>query len=191
MRHHRLTALRITLILMLFGLDGCAMHYSGMPASRAEVRIFEATNPVSFKVHDPSFAGDGPQAVIDTLRVHSYFGNAQQIQDLSTPQEGVFVEVNPNYRPPSDMSLLFGYISLATLTFVPALSTEDGFDVSYRLFRDGKLIRQFDYDTRRYIGLWLGLLPFMWVNALTTGEAEIFRSFTEQFLVEAEPLLAR
>ncbi len=47
------------------------------------------------------------------------------------------------------------------------------------------MMKAFNYEViRREIG-WIGLLPFMWVNLLTTGEAEALGWTTTQFLYDA------
>lgn len=81
--------------------------------------------------------------------------------------------------------MVFGYLSLATLTILPAYSGKDGYSVAYRVSVDGEPGKVYRYTIRRKVGLWLPLLPFVWVNLMTSSERDAFHATTARFLADA------
>lgn len=180
----------VVLLLLTLLMSGCVSHYKNVQDEAAA--SYTATLPVSFKVLDRvTMSGDGPKAVARTLKQHEFFRDAVQRYAVGIAGDGVFVDVTPAYREPSSMALLFGYFSLSTLTILPAISDEDGFDLRFEVYRDGKLVLSREYETRRFMVLWLGTLPFLWLNWLTTSEEEAFAAMTQQFLIDAQPVLVK
>lgn len=174
----------------LLALSGCVSHYTNV--SDGVAKPYAATSPVSFKVYDRvRMSGDGPQAVVTTLKQHEFFREAVQSYDIGISANGTFVEVTPLYREPSFMAMLFGYFSLSTLTILPAISDEDGFDLRFEVYREGKMVFSREYETRRFMVLWAGTLPFLWANWLTASEEDAFAAVTQQFLMDAQAVLVK
>lgn len=171
-------------------LSGCISHYTNVSDDLAAP--YAAKSPVGFKVYDRvRMSGAGPSAVVSTLKQHEYFKNAVQSYEVGVPERGIFVEVTPIYQEPSFMALFFGNFSLSTLTILPAISDEDGFDLRFEVFREGKLVLSREYPARRFMVMWIGTLPFFWLNSLATSEADAFAAITQEFLRDAAPVLSR
>ena len=104
------------------------------------------------------------------------------------PQEGLFVSVKVETIAPSVPAIIFGYISVSTLTLFPAWSTKDGYYVIYEVFMDGKRQKSFTYEIRRKAFMWIVMLPFSWINAFTYSEEEAFQATAQRFFKEADPI---
>lgn len=107
------------------------------------------------------------------------------------PEKGLYVEVDTNWKPITLPALVFGYLSVATLTFLPAWSTKDGYVVKYNVYIDGEKVETYRYEITRKVGLWMGLIPFVWVNLITYNEEDAFRATAYQFFNDAQPYLTR
>ncbi len=105
------------------------------------------------------------------------------------PDKGYFCKVNTDWARFSLPSLLFAYISFYSLTIIPAWSTEDGYDITYSLYKDGAKIRDFNYSIRRRIFLWIFTLPVIWINMITDSEEDAFRLINNEFSYEVKEYL--
>ncbi len=94
-----------------------------------------------------------------------------------------------NGLPPSVPAAGFGYLSFSMLTLLPAWSTQDGYEVIFEVHRDGKRLRSFDYSFQRGSFVWLPMVLFIWVNALTPSEESVFEAVANRFLQDAKPYL--
>jgi hypothetical protein len=87
-------------------------------------------------------------------------------------------------------ALIFGYLSIATLTILPAWSTKDGYRVKYHLYVDGEEKGVYRYEITRKFGMWIVLLPFVWINLMTYSEEDAFEATAYQFFKDAGPILS-
>lgn len=108
----------------------------------------------------------------------------------SSPTKGLYVEIEAKWKPMTMPALIFGYLSVATLTLLPAWSTHDGYVVKYIVYIDGKGVETYQYEITRKVGIWIGLLPFAWINFLTPSEEDAFEATTYQFVKDARQFLA-
>lgn len=107
----------------------------------------------------------------------------------TVPGKGLYLEVETRWKPMTLPALVFGYISVSTLTFLPAWSGQDGYVVTYNLHLDGQKKETYRYEMTRKAGLWFGLLPFVWVNAFTYSEEDAFAATANQFVIDAQAYL--
>lgn len=120
----------------------------------------------------------------------SNFSEAEEITDPKIiPPKGIYCKVTTQWAPVSAPALIFGYISIATVTFLPAWSHNDGYDVTYTLYKNGQKIKDFNYSPRRSVFLWMFALPVIWVNLFTSSEEEVFNAISTQFMEDAKPYL--
>ena len=103
----------------------------------------------------------------------------------SAPEKGLYVEVETKWKPMSLPALVFGYLSVSTLTILPAWSTQDGYFVDYHVYVNGKLEQTYNYEITRKAGAWIVLLPFAWMNLITYDETEAFQATANQFFMDA------
>lgn len=174
----------LTVVLLL---SGCITAYTGYPRAVDISRQGPGAHVAAYtiKKFDVLNAG-GEQAIEETLRESPAFADADRLYEGDpVPGKGVVVEVDPNYQAPSLPAVIFGYLSVTTLTILPAYSAKDGYSVGYRVSVDGAPAKTYRYTVRRKVGLWLPLLVFIWVNLLTTSEEDAFHATTSRFLADA------
>jgi len=173
--------------LMALPLAGCITGYTGYPDAVEVAGGPETARPVAFKIEkfDILNAG-GEEAIEQTLREAPAFAEAARLYEGDPiPDMGLLVTVDPNYLPPSLPAVIFGYLSVSTLTILPAYSGKDGYSVAYRVSVDGKPTGRYRYTIRRKFGIWLPLLPFIWVNLMTSSERDAFTATTSKFIADA------
>ena len=134
----------------------------------------------------PVLDAGGHRALRSVFRSKSNFSETVKVAEM--PPKGIYCVVDVQYTPPGLPALIFGYVSVGTLTFVPAWSLHDGYVVAYHVFMDGEKKRTFEYEITRKVGLWAFLLPLAWVNVMTYSEAEAFEATAYQFFEDAKPI---
>ncbi len=107
----------------------------------------------------------------------------------TSPEKGLYIEVETKWKPMTLPALVFGYISISTLTLLPAWSTKDGYFVKYDVYIDGKKKETYNYEITRKGGIWIGLIPFSWINLITYSEKQAFEATANQFVQDARPYL--
>jgi len=176
------------LVLLVPLLASCITTYRDFPTAMVDQP--PASKPyrtLHYQVKPFPVVNAGGQAVLDTIfRERTPFAKTRAVNQ--PPAKGLFCLVDVEYRPPSLPAVVFGYISLSTLTLLPAWSTHDGYVVHYRVFVDGRERDSFDYTITRKFGLWVGLLPFAWANVLTYSEEDAFEATAYQFFRDAAPI---
>ncbi|OGR89508.1 MAG: hypothetical protein A3J74_02320 [Elusimicrobia bacterium RIFCSPHIGHO2_02_FULL_57_9] len=113
-------------------------------------------------------------------------GFQKTVRAVEAPSQGLYCLVDVQWRPLTGSAAVWSYISAITMTFIPAYSGREGYFVNYHLFIDGQKKQTYTYEITRKAGLWLGLLPFAWINFLTYSEAEAFEATAFKFLAQAE-----
>jgi hypothetical protein len=180
------TAVIVTLMLFL---TGC-MTYRDFPTEY--VGKAPTTKPfkkLSYKINKSNTLslGGGPGTLREVFRSKSPFMETEAVDEI--PAKGLFCMVSVE---PKDMSLgviAAGYISYSTLTILPVWSTKDGYFLQYDLYVDGEKKQRFEYEITRKAAVWAGLLPIVWVNALTYSEEEAVQATANKFFKESEPLI--
>lgn len=123
-------------------------------------------------------------------KITKNFNGVEEILDPNEmPEKGIYCKVNTKWVPLSAPSFIFGYLSVATATILPAWSSRDGYDVTFTLFKNGQKIRDFNYSSRRFVFLWIFTLPVVWVNLFTSSEEEVFQAIANQFMYDVQPYL--
>ena len=175
------------LVLAVFLMNGCIVGYRNYPREQLRKPAPERRlQNVTYMVEGTTLSG-GYLAIRETFKRESPFENPEERP--TPPENGLFIKAKVETISPSVGSAIAGYFSYATLTIVPAWSTKDGARVQFTVYQDGKILKTFDYETRRFIGIWLGFLPFIWANALTANEEQVFTAITKQFFEDAKPIL--
>lgn len=171
-------------------LAGCITGYAGYPDSvpvAGPSGPSGTARPAQFMIQkfDILNAG-GEEAIETTLRESPVFADADRLYEGDAiPDTGLLVTIDPDYQAPSLPAVIFGYLSVSTLTILPAYSGKDGYSVAYRVSVDGEPAGRYRYTIRRKFGIWLPLLPFIWVNLLTASERDVFHATTTRFLADA------
>ena len=183
--------LSVLICLIAISLSGCAVHYKDL-SYRDQAFIKESPiEKLTYRIKDlPVFASnDGLQAIEDALTNSKISASSEEYYGKDVYDEGFYVFVEPLYKPPGAPATVFGYISVSTLTLLPAWSNEDGYRIRYSVYQDGEIVKTFQYDRERFLALWLLVLPFAWVNLFTTSEYDAFYSATNEFLTDLQPIL--
>lgn len=169
-------------------LSACVVGYTGYPGKTAlRADAGPGAPDLTYRVNKfPVLHGSGDKAIDKVLAESPAFSGPVRIYEGNPePDKGLFLEVHVQWVPPTATAMVFGYLSVATLTILPAYSGHDGYVVSYRLFRDGELAKVYQYPVTRKVALWLPLLVLVWVNAMTPGESKVFTRTTHRFLADA------
>jgi hypothetical protein len=127
-------------------------------------------------------------------KLNSMFRNAEICKKMvpvdSAPEKGLYVEIETKWKPMSLPALVFGYLSVSTLTILPAWSTQDGYYVNYHVYMDGMKKETYNYEITRKAGVWIVLLPLAWLNLITYDETDAFEATANQFFMDARQYLA-
>lgn len=182
---------RMLIIPLLPLLASCITTYRDFPADM--IGRAPASKPyrsLAYHINPIPVVNAGGQAALETIfRERTPFAKTRLVSEV--PPQGLYCLVDVEWRPMSLPALVFGYISVSTLTLLPAWSTRDGYVVHYHVFQNGKERESFHYPITRKVGLWAGLLPFVWVNLLTYSEAEALEATAYQFFRDAAPTFAQ
>lgn len=178
-------------LLLLLALTGCVATYRDFPAAALDQPAAPGNCEVMhYKINRFNVLDSG-----GFNKLQDIFAEGQlclkTVQVDKAPEKGLYVDVETEWRPMSLPALVFGYISISTLTILPAWSTQDGYTVNYHLYVDGEKKETYRYKVTRKAGLWLGLLPFVWANAFTYKEADAFAATANQFALDARTYLDR
>lgn len=173
------------LFVIVFTLNGCVVGYRRYPAQQLKKPAPEKQFRTLYFNIEGSLVGGGHEALRETFQQESPFQTTEIRPAI--PQEGLYVHAMVKPLPPSISAMIAGFFTYASLTLLPSWSTRDGGTVQFVVYNDGKILKTFQYDMRRFIAIWLGLLPFIWANTLTTNERTVFRAIGKQFFEDAKP----
>lgn len=172
--------------VMLIALIGCVATYRDFP-------VGALSQPPAPGACDVMYYNVKRFDILDMggyNKLNSIFRNAGICRNAekadSIPEKGLYVEIETKWKPLSLPALVFGYISLSTLTLLPAWSTQDGYFINYYLYVDGQKKQTFNYEITRKAGVWIVLLPFAWMNLTTYDETDAFRATANQFFRDAQ-----
>jgi hypothetical protein len=179
------------LTAIVFLLTGCAATYRDFPVNALDQKPQKGTCSVMYyniKRFDILDAG-GYSRLQEIFRNE---GLCRQMEPVEAdPGKGLYIEVEAKWKPVTLPALIFGYLSVSTLTLLPAWSTKDGYLVKYDVYLDGEKKETYHYEITRKAGIWIGLLPFSWVNFITYSEEDAFEAITYQFIHDAQPYLTK
>lgn len=186
-------SLIFSIVAFLLGnLSGCAINYKDVPDYTQPSSKYVVTEKVFYKINKlPVFTSGGLDAIDEAFRDSKVFRNMEAYYEADIPKSGIYIQVDTEYKAPDMPAVVFGYASVATLTLLPAWSNNDGFNIFYRIYVDGVLVKTLPYESRRFIAAWIVLLPFAWVNFMTNDEEEAFYAITYGFIKDAQPYLRR
>jgi hypothetical protein len=135
----------------------------------------------------PQFNLGGREALKNYFDKKTPFKNTAE--GIDVPKTGYLVNVKVDYRSPSKPALVFLGLSAVTATILPAWSEQDGYDIAYHLYKDGKVVKVYEYHIFRNYGQWLPLILGIWYNGETATEKEVFERVTNQFFEDAKEFL--
>ena len=190
----KFTLIKICLAFVLISIQGCAVvFYKDLDDQSFTPNLNNDLGYLSYRVTDlPVVASDSGMAAIgDTFKKSQLFSDMELFYDDTIPNKGLYILAEPLYKAPSIAAMGFGYLSASTLTLLPAWSNHDGYKVRYTIYKDGELMKTVIYDRERFVALWIGLIPFSWINLFTSEEYDAFESITKEFLIDLPKILAR
>lgn len=175
-----------TLLLILFMLSNCIISYKDYPKI-LPLPSEEKTLDTPFVYVLPTFPQlnlGGREALKNYFDTKTRF--KKTMEGIDVPKVGYLVNVKVNYRSPSPIATAFLGASTLTATFLPAWSTQDGYDVQYILYKDGKKVGTYDYHIFRNYVQWILFIPISWYNFETATEKEVFERMTLKFFEDAK-----
>ncbi|MCZ8157544.1 MAG: hypothetical protein O9264_15585 [Leptospira sp.] len=176
-------------LILIFGIlftQNCLISYRDfpkilpIPAQEKNKDAILVYNLPNF----PQFNLGGREALKSYFDTKTPFKNTQEGVDV--PKVGYLINVKVDYRSPSKPALVFLALSTITATFLPAWSEQDGYDVQYHLYKDGKVVKVYEYHIFRNYSQWLPLILGIWYNGETATEKEVFERVTNQFFNDAK-----
>lgn len=125
----------------------------------------------------------GMREVARIIKKSSLFESLDRVDQFS--QEGYFLHVKVENVRGSPIAWGWGYVAATLLFILPAYTDTSGFDVYFEVYKNGKQVKEYQYEIQRTGFAWLPVLPFAWINLLTSSEADAFQAITKQFLIDA------
>ena len=179
-------------VMLAFSLigSGCVATYRDFPEDALLKKPAPGTcNVMYYNVKRFNILDMGGYNKLQTIFRNAGLCKKMEAVDAN-PGKGLYVEVVANWKPLTLPALIFGYASLSTLTLLPAWTTNDGYLVKYNVYVDENKMETFNYEITRKAGLWIGLLPFAWINLFTYNEEDAFEATANQFVIDARRYLA-
>jgi len=179
------------IICISFLTNGCA-YYHNIPDIKGMKKItYSVDNLLYYQLISHEFIDSlGIQKVEEILKSNNCFNNLERYFGYAPPQKGYYVSIKAQYRSPTVKAICAMALStILTLTAIPSWSTQDGFNLYYDFYYDGKKVKTFYYEIKRFIGIWIVFLPFVWVNLFTSSKEDAFEAATYQFLNDVQPYL--
>lgn len=179
----------VVIMALMVLLSGC-MTYRDFPTEYvSKPPTAKPYKKLSYKIErfDALSLGGATATFKHVFRSQTPFMETEAVDEI--PAKGLFCLVSFEPKDISLGALIGGYISYSTLAVLPAWSTQDGYFVRYDLYVDGEKKQSHEYEITRKAAVWLGLLPVIWVNALTYSEEDAIKATAFKFFKESEPLL--
>jgi len=187
------TGLYFLFFLSILILNGC-VSYGNYP----KVESFESKKEyphLKYTLSGTKGWGGGSRSLEETLKLEGNFKSIEKLgtnleTNLETKEEtGLFINAKTHAIAPSIPAMAFGYASYATATFLPFWSTQDGYEITFEVYNDGKRLKNYNYSSNRRTFVWMPMIVLVWVNYFTPSEKDVFAAITRQFLIDAEPVL--
>lgn len=172
----------MVLMAGILSIQGCAT-YRGFPEDKVNQPPEANHDRLYYKITGKSIF-KGFSALHEVFRDSTGF--RESVKTDTMPEEGYFVDVKVSNAAPSVPAVTFGYVSLATYTILPFWSTRNGNNINYDLYKDGVMLGSYEYEIRRKLFVWLGMLPLVWVNGITYSESDAFSASAYDFFDKAD-----
>ena len=146
-------------------------------------------------LNDMGVLSSGEKALYAVFRDKSSFKNTVEINHI--PETGVFCEIEIKGRRPSGNLLREIFDGIASMDYglllhiIPTWSSDGGYWVTYDLYINGKKEKTSEYFIARKQVVWLGAIPFLWVNFFTYSTADALEATAYQFFEDAAPLFSK
>lgn len=174
----------LTLLLALF-LTGCVSYGNYPKADNFQTK--KSYPDLKYSITGAKSWGGGARSLEETLKLEGNFNSTEKLE--AKEDSGLFVNAKIHAVAPSIPAMAFGYLSYSTLTFLPFWSTQDGYEVTFEVYNDGKRLKNYNYSFNRRSFVWMPMIVLVWVNYFTPSEKDVFAAVTRQFLKDAEPVL--
>ena len=165
-------------------LAGC-MTYRNFPLDK-QTPLSQQKRPVSlsYKIEGNSLFA-GPNAIRNVLTSEAAFSSTSPAEKEET--RGYYLSVNIKQLSPSVPAVVFGYISVSTLTLLPFWSTNDGAVLTFTLYRDRQKKTSKEYVINRNTFIWAPMILVAWINLSNPSEEQAFAAATRDFITAAFP----
>ncbi len=176
-------------------LTSCLVTYKDFPSvDRQSSPTQRKTFPIYYHVNFPSelpsrfgvpFGSLGLRHELErAFEENQVFADA--IIALLQKERGIYCAVAVTVNPRSVLADWFLFFSGRMLLLLPVYSGEGGYLVRYWLYIDKQLKKTYRYEITEERLVWLGLLPFVWVNFFTASQKDAFLATAHQFFHDAE-----
>ena len=173
-------AIKNLFILLMACSTSACMTYHNFPEVPSTPSITPKHSGVLVYQIEGSALFAGPTAIRNVVTSEAPY--ASSVPTDKEVKSGDYLHVSIAQTSPSMAATVFGYISYSTLTILPFWSNQDGSVLTFMLYRNGALVSSKEYVINRGTFVWLGMLPFAWVNFMTPSEEQAFAASTSDFL---------
>ena len=177
--------LLILVTFFIVTMNGC-VSYGNYPKIDS-VQIDDEYPDLKYTLSGTKGWGGGAKALEGILKQEGSFKSVEKLTEREN--KGLLINADVSAISPSIPAAAFGYLSYSTLTFLPFQSTQDGYEINFEVYNNGKRLKNYNYTFNRRTFIWMPMILFVWVNYLTPSEKDAFEAITRQFLKDAEPLL--
>jgi hypothetical protein len=174
--------IRACLAIIASSLCGCitAVSHPDAPDSVSASR----EGPDTFHASRGAYLFGGRDGVIDAF--HEKYPGARLTDQYDPPRGGTFVRVRTRDLEMSLGGKAYGYITvIAFAALIPFYNGESGCELIYEVFENGELVKAYSYPIHRHLFVWLPVLPFSWISAITASEGDGTRAATLRFFEDA------
>ncbi|MBI1823840.1 MAG: hypothetical protein HYR80_07005 [Nitrospirae bacterium] len=112
-------------------LGGCVITYRNFPEEALHQHEFKKEDEKLYYTVQrfPILEAGGFNALKSAFRTNRMFSETINVEE--PPEKGLYTSVEVKWEPLSLPSLIFGYLSVATFTLIPAYSGNEGFLVKF------------------------------------------------------------
>lgn len=167
-------------------LSSCVTFYTDYPRiSKRYPEVASTDKALAYHINKWPVSAWGKDVLEPEFEKSGMFKTVtRKTGDGPVPSRGVYVDVMLQSVMPSVPAAISGYVSLSTLTLWPTYSGTSGYEVTYNLYVDNVLKKEYKYEIERKVGIWLPLALVSWLNLLLPRDVDAFLATTRQFLAD-------
>ncbi len=102
------------------------------------------------------------------------------------PEKGIYIRSYKTAKFSSNTANFFCWFSAMTLSLIPCYRENSGWNIVYTFYRDGESQKSYSYEVINKQFVWIGAIPFSWVNYIVPQYEEAYVETTRQFLLDLQ-----
>ncbi len=102
------------------------------------------------------------------------------------PEKGIYIRSYKTTKFSSNTANFFCWFSAITLKLVPCYSESSGWNIMYTIYKDGESQKSYSYEIINKKFVWIGAIPFSWLNYLVPQYEQAYAEATQDFLLDMQ-----